>query len=46
MREVRGTFKLKRFPLDVDELARYYPRRARALLEAFDEVEVPTEANS
>jgi Protein of unknown function (DUF2971) len=39
MREVRGTFRLKRRLLDVGELSVYYPRRALSDMEAFASVE-------
>jgi hypothetical protein len=35
MREVHGTFELKREEVDVDELGRSYPRRARSMMEDF-----------
>jgi len=42
MREVRGTFELTREELDVDELAAYYPRRARTISEEFEALSDPT----
>lgn len=36
IRATAGTFRLKRYRVDVDELRRSYPRRARSVLEDFD----------
>lgn len=36
MHEVRGTFELRKSELDVNELAVYYPRRARSVREMFE----------
>ncbi|MCF1467587.1 DUF2971 domain-containing protein [Agrobacterium vitis] len=38
MREVASTFKLKKVPLDLDELAASLPRWSRALHDAFDQL--------
>lgn len=40
MREVHGTFKLKRFPLNEQELTASYPHRARSASECFEEIEL------
>ncbi|MNN90397.1 hypothetical protein D3C81_2083380 [compost metagenome] len=39
MREVHGTFKLKRFPLNEQELTASYPHRARSASECFKRIE-------
>jgi len=39
MREIYGTFKLKRFALNEQELAVSYPHRARSAAECFDRLE-------
>jgi hypothetical protein len=39
MQEVHGTFELKRYLVDLDELGVSYPRRARSGLEAFQAIE-------
>lgn len=39
MREVRGTFKLKKMPLDLNELSASMPRRARSIYEAFEKLD-------
>lgn len=36
MREVRGTFQLRKFALNTDELAASLPRRSRSIIEAFE----------
>jgi hypothetical protein len=38
MRELRGTFKLKKCALDTDELCAFFPRRFRSIYEAFETV--------
>ncbi|QYX56532.1 DUF2971 domain-containing protein [Roseovarius sp. SCSIO 43702] len=40
MREQRGTFKLRKCRMDVDELEAHFPRRARSYIEAFDDLDV------
>ena len=39
MREIYGTFKLKRFALNEQELTVSYPHRARSAAECFDQLE-------
>lgn len=39
MRETHGTFTLKRYSVNDQELAVYYPNRARSVLESFNETE-------
>ena len=39
MREIYGTFKLKRFALNKQELTASYPHRARSATECFDQLE-------
>lgn len=43
IREVHGTFKLKRNVLDSDELGACYPRRARDAVEDFEPIDVEDE---
>jgi len=43
IRQHRGTFLLRKAPLDIDELMVSWPRRARSVYEAFDDVTVPDE---
>ncbi|MHC2295970.1 DUF2971 domain-containing protein [Rhizobium mongolense] len=38
MREVSGTFRLRKYALDTDELAASLPRRSRSILEAFEDL--------
>ncbi|MEH2515267.1 hypothetical protein V1279_000840 [Bradyrhizobium sp. AZCC 1610] len=38
MRELRGTFRLKKCALDTDELCAFFPRRFRSIYEAFETV--------
>ncbi|NTF47040.1 DUF2971 domain-containing protein [Agrobacterium rhizogenes] len=38
MREVRGTFRLRKFALNTDELAASLPRRSRSIIEAFEDL--------
>lgn len=40
MREQRGTFKLRKCRMDVDELEAHFPRRARSYVEAFADLDV------
>lgn len=39
MREVMGTFKLEKMPLDLDELSASLPRRALSIHEAFEQLD-------
>lgn len=41
MRERHGTFQLKKFALDIDELSAFLPRRSRSIYEAFESVALP-----
>ncbi|MDI4237759.1 DUF2971 domain-containing protein [Bradyrhizobium sp. Arg237L] len=42
MRDLRGTFHLKKCVLDTDELCAFFPRRWRSIFEEFDTNEVDT----
>lgn len=42
MRELHGTFRLKKFALDTDELSAFLPRRSRSIHEAFESVTLPS----
>jgi hypothetical protein len=39
MREVSGTFHLRKYALDTDELGASLPRRSRSIFEAFEDLD-------
>ena len=39
MREVSGTFHLRKYALDTDELGASLPRRSRSIFEAFEDMD-------